>query len=305
MSKDIFQTNIKESLELDSLIFEESPQDNDSQERYSGTLLPAQNAHESLQSYVSKRIFDTREAPVPIEEANPHLLLQQGPTKNRLEASSEIQSPDENTINGNQLNSLDTQLSAGLERYLPTPSIRLRIIKDRLAQEIQKLESDLQKYQSLKNPPADISQKIEGLSNRLALLKKHDSQIDQELNSLFVVKGSAVFVMTKSWMDFKDTVSQQTQKMTEKISPSYFLKKLNPEQYEMNRLNKELQGLTEVLGEHLTKQAPSSVELGTLINQYDQTVHQVEQLADHFRNKKSWRERWSDAMNRFFRKIYS
>lgn len=273
-------------------IFKESTQESE----------PDQSSHLSLRSYLSKRIYEN----IPLTgDAPAELSMQsvQGPPG--LMPEQEVQTPDEKAINGNQLNSLDSQLSAGLEQYLPTPAIRLRIIKDRLSKEITRLNDQLANYHTLKNPPPDVSRKIEGLQNKLASLRVHEKQIDEDLARLFTTKASLVFQISRAWMTLRESLGNQIQNLSAKLSPDGLMQKLNPDRFRIISLNRQLTSISDVLKEQMASTNRSSVEVGTLINQYDQTISEIEQLADILRNRKSWREKASEAIVKSVRKLYS
>jgi hypothetical protein len=100
-------------------------------------------------------------------------------------------------------------------------------------------------------------------------------------------------------------VQQTWQWMTGWIQPRKWAEKWDPKRFQMISLNRRLSTLQEVMQDQMSHAAPSSVEMSTLVNQYDQTLKQLEHLSDHYKNKKSWRERWGDNIMGQLRKLYS
>jgi hypothetical protein len=264
-----------------------------------------ESTHPSLQAYLSKRIFENQplknEPHAKIPGINQTMAHQHGLITPQPEATG----PDPNTVNGNLLNTLDTQLSAGLEQYLPTPAIRLRIIKDRLTTEVTSLTEQLEKYKALNHPPADIQTKIPTLQERLVALKVHEKQIDAQLAGLFSAKNGWIFTLTRLWTSVSNQLSQTGDAVGRQLSGDALMERFDPQRFQLVSMNRQLGTLADVLSDQMNRATPSSVEVSTLITQYDQTVKQVEQIAETYRNQQSWRERWSEAIMRAVRKLYS
>jgi hypothetical protein len=258
----------------------------------------------SLRQYLSQRIFESHRNPVELPAKPPEHLFEVKASMSP-EAVQEMVSPDRHTVNGNHINSIDTQFTAGLEQFLPTPAIRFRIIKERLATEMTQLVAQIEKYETLLQPPPDIQTKIQSMHLRLSNLKRHDEAIDKELAQLAKVQNAWMYQTTHWSFQVVAGVQQGWQWMTGWIQPRKWAEKWDPKRFQMISLNRRLSTLQEVMQDQMSHSAPSSVEMSTLVNQYDQTLKQLEHLSAHYKNKKSWRERWGDNIMGQLRKLYT
>lgn len=263
-----------------------------------------ESALPSLRQYLSQRIFESHGNSVELPAKPPEHLFEVKASRSP-EAVQEIVSPDQHTVNGNHINSIDTQFTAGLEQFLPTPAIRFRIIKERLATEMAQLVAQIEKYETLFQPPPDIQTKIQSMHLRLVNLKRHDEAIDKELAQLAIVQNAWMYQTTHWSFQVVAGVQQAWHSMTGWIQPRKWMEKWDPKRFQMISLNRRLSTLQEVMQDQMSHSAPSSVEMSTLVNQYDQTLKQLEQLSAHYKNKKSWRERWGDNIMGQLRKLYS
>lgn len=258
-------------------------------------------AHPSLRSYLSKRIFQNLQSPDP--SAQPTQPVQK-PERFPLPTSfGGNDGPDQNAINGNQLNSLDTDMSAGLEQYLPTPAIRLRIIKERLGEEIAQLKTLVDSYQEVKNPPPDVAKRIDGLKNRLHTLKEHERKVDEELAALYS-NSSLVFKITNTLQSLQNKTGEKVQQVASQLSPIEIMHKVDPERYEIAMLNQQLVNLADVLEESFTSRNLSGTEIETLVTQYDQTIRQVDQIAENLRGRKGVWDKLNDQIRGGIQRLY-
>ncbi len=98
-----------------------------------------------------------------------------------------LQEPDlppepERTVLGSRLNL--TESGSALERLLPTPSTRLRVMKSRLHAEIEALEAQISNYAGLTNPSFMALHKRNSLTERLNRLKQTEARVQQSLEAL-------------------------------------------------------------------------------------------------------------------------
>jgi chromosome segregation ATPase len=247
--------------------------------------------HPSLRSYLSKRIFQNT-----LEPAAP----KPGPLLFKLPAESNHTSAQ--VLNGNRINSLDSQMASGLEQYLPSPAIRLRITKERLEKEISGLQIQVARYHAIQDPPPDLGQKIQELQGRLTALKEHGHQIDIELEALYT-NSSVLFRVVTVLQTMQNRSAQFIQDVAQRAMPETWLRQLNPTRYKLVTLNQRLSDLTNVLRAQTDIGIPSSMEVQTLVSEYDQLLQEVEKVAAQLRHKKTPWERLSDRLNQWYYRL--
>src|SRR5688572_2298348 len=96
-------------------------------------------------------------APRPGESFGLPLKSEQTPGQ-APEPSSENQGAG---LPGQYLNTLDVELTAGLESYMPTPMFRLRVARGRLRGEIGELREQLAHYDRLPDKTPDMTKRVE------------------------------------------------------------------------------------------------------------------------------------------------
>jgi len=130
--------------------------------------------HLSLSAYISKHLQDYSSDSAPKNQQN----LSSGElTPHRTDAGKESHAK------GLYLNSLDVEMAAGLEQYLPSPIFRMQIAKRRLDGEIQELRQRLAKYEKLTEHAADMQEQISALRSRLAAMERRRENLGQQLSA--------------------------------------------------------------------------------------------------------------------------
>jgi hypothetical protein len=185
---------------------------------------------------------------------------------------------------GIQLNNIDTQTPKGIEQLLPSPWFRLNITRERLARDIQTLESRINQYKQVEAQTTDLVERTQMLERRLHMLQRQEAQVAYEMDYL-MTKGPLSLRITQGVNNFKQKALQAGHNTLAWVSPSALIKRANPASEVLAEYNRHLVGLKDVLAEH---PAPNASEIGDLINEYDRMLRQVETLADAIRNRPSF-----------------
>src|SRR5690606_1515760 len=143
------------------------------------------------------------------ERLNP----QPGPKRFRPASASRSSAPHGL---GQRLNSLDIELGAGLEQYLPTPLFRLRVMKKRLSDEIAELRGTLNKYARLPEHSPDLKRRIQSLQEHLFTLEIHQAQVDAELE-LYLSDSSVLYGFIKQFQAWKEIASRAASWLRQKL----------------------------------------------------------------------------------------
>jgi hypothetical protein len=187
-------------------------------------------------------------------------------------------------LSGQYLNTMDGDLTSGLEQYMPTPVFRLRVTKKRLDLEIATLRGKLDQYTRVPDKSAEMDERIQLLQHRLDILEAHEKQVRQELAAIlafgpFCFAMSSQFTGTGSWLSgcFK-------------ALRDWWAAAIYGDAYlAVERANDELRNLQAVFAERLADPQVSQAELGRILNRYDQLYEQarrdVEGVAHRFRNR--------------------
>lgn len=172
---------------------------------------------------------------------------------------------------GQRLNSLDIEMGAGLEQYLPTPLFRLRVVKKRLSDEIADIRGKLNKYAKLPEHSEELKVRMNAMQEHLFSLELHQAQVDSELE-LYLSNGSLLYGFMRQ--------SQSLQGMIDSIwvwLRQGLMKLFYGDAFEtVENANTELRMLQELFAERLRDPNTSESELSQLLNQYEQTLRQVE-----------------------------
>ncbi len=198
--------------------------------------------------------------------------------------------------NGYQLNALDTELSAGIEQYLPTPIVRLRIVKERLVRDIATVERRLEQFRSMTVLSPEAKEKLALLEHRYLSLKAHETQVSEEL-TLLLAKQSWVFRLIQQVQHLNHSVQNTGAPLAEMASLSYWMAKLDPQKETLVNLNTHLKDVKEVLADHYQRPSLASHEIAEIVNHYDHVVRELDMLADEIRSRKDLWGRFSDAVN--------
>lgn len=169
------------------------------------------------------------------------------------------------------LNSIDGDLTAGLESYLPTPLFRLRVMKKRLHDEIQTLRGRLNKYERLPEKSPELDVRIQMLHNRLATLEDHQAQVHRELASM--ISMIPVLEFGLRWSNrLRAQVARFGGGMGQWLSRWFY----GPAYLALQQNRQELQTLHQVFADHLHDPSATEQELSQLFNRYESTLAQVE-----------------------------
>lgn len=191
---------------------------------------------------------------------------------------------------GQFLNSLDVELAAGLEQYLPTPLFRLRVVKKRLDDEIHQLQNLLNRYSRLPNPSEDIQERVKVVRHRLLVLKNHERKVNQELKAT-VPLGFLLYTLSQSFAALNEKLAGMLGGVYRfLITVIYGRAYLAMESAQL-----ELQGLQDIFESRMQDQTTSSAELGQILNRYEQTLVRLEKDAGSLSVKSLHARLWQEA----------
>lgn len=224
----------------------------------------------SLRDYISQHLSGDASAQ---ERPSPP------PSVNNLRPRVTQPFPAEHAV-GHRLNSLDTELGAGLEQYLPTPLFRLRVMKKRLNDEIAALRGTLNKYERLPEHSRDLKRRIDALREHLLTLELHQAQVDAELE-LYLANDSIFYGAFKQLQGWGKTASKAAAWLRQGLVKLLYGKKYRA----MEESGSELRLLQELFAERLQDPDAPEQELGQLLNRYEQALRRFEASASQLKQK--------------------
>lgn len=240
--------------------------------------------HISLSAYISKHLENQEQAPAEeIATAVPASWSFAPPKPKRPPGGED----------GQYLNSLDVELAAGLEQYLPTPLFRLRVMKKRLDGEINELRMRLNKYSRLPNPSQDMKDRAEAVRARLATLEAHERQVSLDLASAMAF-GPLMYKLSQGSQDLGDSLGGFRKGF--QWLRSFVLGFIYGKTYlALETEGKNLRNLQELFSDRLKDKTTSSAELGQILNRYEQMLRQIENQAEQLKPRSfPWRL-WQQA----------
>lgn len=175
---------------------------------------------------------------------------------------------------GHQLYGLDTELQAGIEHLLPTPSVRYRIMKERIQNERSALQKQLEEYRALKSPSDKVQEKVQTLQKKLLTLKRHEAHVDYKIHQMYGSR-SWVFQAISVWQNMKSTIEAGQQKIAQALNMQQALHRIDPKRAQLNAFNQRMSYLTQVLDGQLNQKTLHADELADVMNQYDRTAKQA------------------------------
>lgn len=236
---------------------------------------------ESLSNYISKHL-QNRQADHSQQEES---------TASVSELSQELYPAfhlSHGQTTGRILHHYDSQLSNDhLEQYLPTPAIRLHIMRGRLNKELNAIYTELNQYSQLDG--VAYQSKVEALEERAYLLKRKIFDLDIQISNLNPLQAA-----------FK-----KLQKLTDQVlgpmqsHRSGWVGMLNrdPLKEEIAETNTELASLQQILANHVHDPSFTPEQLARLVYQYDAKLKYVERLIDDLKHRKNLGARLGDKMN--------
>jgi hypothetical protein len=188
----------------------------------------------------------------------------------------------ENT--GRTLHHLDSQLvNSHLERYLPTPSTRYQMMRERLGKELEEIYSELNSYRHIKGH--EYESKIQALEERASLLKRKIFELDRKISTLNPFQN-----MYRNLQKLAPKGPQnkaQKPKFTTTGLWTFIPNSHRQLREEVSAANEELRSLHHILQEQLHDPCFSPQMMGRLVNQYDAELKKAEKLMEQLRNRKS------------------
>lgn len=235
--------------------------------------------HVSLSDYISRHLTDEKAETETVKAIN--FLNPVKPTK----------PPSEQAVAGQFLNSLDVELAAGLEQYLPTQIFRLRVMKKRLDGEIGELRGLLNKYSRLPNPSPDLKERTNAVRRRLRVLEHHEARVSWQLaDSLPMGKLFYQFSLGGS------IVSRTCARLLSGLWHGLARLVYGKSYLELEMAGAELLELEDVFRHRFSDKTAASNELGQLINRYEQTLVKAEKKAKNLSNFSFVRRLWQEAI---------
>lgn len=209
---------------------------------------------------------------------------------------------------GCRLNSLDTEMSAGIEHLLPTPAFRLRIAKGRLLREIAALNTELELYRSIQTPCPELAAKMGAHEKRLIQLQNREQQISRELEALRSGKTNFSH-LPLFYIHIRKSLHTFFQMVGNALSPIFWIRRLYPKRLLLSEKMKQLEDLNFLLArlqEESRKQTTfSSMEVSDIVHQYDRCRLEVDALITHLEKKPGFRDKAGLLIWRTFRRLYT
>lgn len=199
---------------------------------------------------------------------------------------------------GRQLNGMDTEMNAGIEHLLPTPAIRLRVVKERLVRERAALELKLEGYGQIERPSAALREEITLMQTRLATLCAHERQIDTEIRALFL-SGTPDFLWSDRCQRWRRGLSHAVGHVWHWVSLTPLREKLHGERLRRERALARLHDLSQMLATHQASASPTAHEVSDIINAYDRTLVQLEAMRRRAAQPSWWVRGWQRLLRTF------
>jgi hypothetical protein len=240
--------------------------------------------HISLSAYISKHLQETERQ---VGKEN-----QPAPTSNIGFGGSAVTTSSRTVAGaeGQYLNSLDVELAAGLEQFLPTPLFRLRVMKKRLDGEIGELKMRLNKYERLPAQSDTLRERIEAVRSRLATLEAHERQVSQELASAMAF-GPTLYYWSRQVQGAGSWLSRCSMDIRQWITRLLY----GPAYLEVEAYGEELQSLQELFADRMRDRSSSGSELSQILNRYEQAALQVENAALRLKPLSFVERLWQEA----------
>jgi hypothetical protein len=246
--------------------------------------------HISLSAYISKHLNGgDGEGFLAGTASNPNQPDRPGPSvTSGFSSSNPGSQPPQQT--GIYLNSLDVDMPAGLEQYLPSPIFRLRIAKKRIDGEINELRLRINKYDRLPEKPPALQEQVTLLKKRLAGLEKHQWEISQQLSAdLSVVP--ALYALSQQGQSFEKLLNQGLAALRQGILTLFYGQAFLNVQAD----NDEMQYLRELYTERLKSGSSNEAELSAIINRFEQVAQRAEQDARKLKPGSLPKRLWQEA----------
>ena len=191
---------------------------------------------------------------------------------------------------GQRLNRMDNEMEAGLEQYLPTPSIRLQLMKTRLDDQVSAIEAKLAQLAPVAAEQAqhsELHQKMTQLEERLQQLRLQQQQVDIQLNFL-MEQGSPLMKLAFSLQKANQQLEEQQSGVFTALNPTRLASKVDPKKQRREQLNQQMGVIQESVEIQLAgDQQVSEAELSQLLTQYDKHLKELETLSAELAGEKA------------------
>lgn len=236
--------------------------------------------HLSLSAYISQHLEKSvsKEAPAPEPPA-----YRFGPAV-RPQQEAE---PGEYRPEGQFLNTLDVDLTAGLEQYMPTPVFRLRVMKKRLDTEIADLRMRINKMERLPNQPRELRENIAVIRRRIRTLEYHEQRVSRQLAALLTM-GPFFYGIARRYEALQGWIAEGWAMLAAWVSRILF----GPAREQLTQLHSELRTLTEVLDDRIRDNVVTEAEISHLINRYETTLREMEAASVRMQSETFWQRLW-------------
>jgi len=188
------------------------------------------------------------------------------------------------------LNSLDVDMPAGLEQYLPSPIFRLRIAKKRLDGEINELRMRINKYDRLPDKAPALQEQVILLKHRLATLEKHQREISQQLSANLGVVP-ALYALSQQGSGFGEWINRGIAAIRQ-----FMLTLMYGDAYQQVQTdNEEMVYLKELYAERMKSGTFDEAELSAIINRFEQVAQRSEADARKLKPISLPKRLWQEA----------
>ena len=253
------------------------------QEPLPGLMNSALGNQLSLSQYISKHLG---EAPTPdTPETAPEPLQFRDPRQPRAKDTSPGFKPT-----GQFLNSLDGDLTAGLEQYMPTPVFRLRVVKKRIDGELSELQARLNNMTRLHDQSPEMKEGMRRIRLRIMTLQKHQRNVDYELSAMLTM-GPSLYGVSRGMQAGEKVLTEALNRIQDGLGKIVF----GPAREQVVSLRQDLTTLTEVMADRMADRQVSDNEISHLLNRYETTLRQLETASERLQSETVW-SRLRDAI---------
>jgi hypothetical protein len=272
------------------------------------------NALPSLRQFLTDHLAQQQhdwllpEAPVPPASPEPT------PVKNTAPTVEESLTPFEQftrrglwepTQLGHHFNTLDTETPSGIEQLLPTPTFRFKVMRNRIQHEVTEIQAQLTNYQSLKQPPVGLAQKIIHLQERLRTLQQHDLELTFQQNVIRIRQPFWIELTQQTLQSFDRGLHACWQGLFKALcwmSPVAIARRNNPKQQQWVQVNQQLQTTIRLLEAELAPKKTQTIDdVGAVLRQYEQLLTLSTTLGQDISNRQGLMSKLNLAIQRIIR----
>lgn len=172
---------------------------------------------------------------------------------------------------GQRMSTLDVDLPAGLEQYLPSQRFRAHVVITRLNQEIAALQEKLNQYCSLSPTEPALQAKIKTIQQRLLILQNHHRKVSFQIQQQQTMTSGL-----STWISNLRQFANPGLVRLGAIQPFLFRLFLGPGYVQLKATCAEIEKVEDLLTRQINSPVIVSRELAALVNHYEKMTRQAE-----------------------------